>query len=69
MEGKKLISIQEAVKLAGKEFNIHRTVATMINWCRKYGIGHQLGSEKGEWVVDPEKLRSFCLTGKAVSDG
>lgn len=60
----KYISLQQAVRRAGDR-GIHRTEATMINWCTKHHIGHQLG-ERGNWLVDPVRLEEFLDTGKVT---
>lgn len=43
------ISLTVAARRAGK------TPETIANWCRRYGIGKQMGP-KMPWRVDPEAL-------------
>lgn len=56
MEKKELMEVGPALTyLANK--GIHRTKETLVAWCKKYGIGHQVGGAKyGAWVVDIKKL-------------
>ena len=50
---------------------IDRTAQSVINWCRKHGIGVQLGSPHGLWMVYEDKLMEFIGEGahKDGSDG
>jgi hypothetical protein len=50
-----------------KEAGIHVTRPTMINWCKTYGIGHQLGT--GRWMVFENKLVAFLNGIKKDNNG
>jgi len=49
-------SIEQAIEYAGK-YKVHISHPTMVNWCNKHGIGHQLGGKGGRWLIDPKKLK------------
>jgi len=49
-----IISVTQAMEiLKGK--GIPKTRATIINWCVRFGVGHQPG-DSGPWFVNKEKL-------------
>ena len=52
------ISPGEASKITGC------TKTTIIDWCRKYKIGHQVGTR---WRIDPDKL-ALLLRGANKGD-
>jgi hypothetical protein len=39
------------------------TRATLIEWCKKHGLGIQLGSPNGPWLVDMVRLARFIKDG------
>lgn len=45
---------------------INRTHATLINWCKKYNIGHKIG---GEWQVNTDALDAFISPKKDDTNG
>ena len=54
----KYLSTTEAL-LVAKHFGVSVTLPTMISWCRKFGIGHQLGGQHGHWWIRQGKLEEF----------
>jgi hypothetical protein len=52
------LTTTEALQFA-ERVNISVTLPTIISWCRKFRIGHQLGGLHGHWVVDQKKLEEF----------
>ena len=45
--------------LVAEHLGVSITLPTMISWCRKFGIGHQLGGQHGHWLVRRDKLEEF----------
>lgn len=63
MKEPEYINSREAIEYA-HGLGIHVSPPTVIQWCRKYNLGHQLGDQKwGKWVIDKEKFQEF-LRGK-----
>ena len=54
----KYLSTTEALQVA-EHLGVSVTLPTMISWCRKFGIGHQLGGQHGHWMVRRGKLEEF----------
>ena len=54
----KYLTTTEAIQVA-EHLGVSVTLPTMISWCRKFGIGHQLGGQHGHWLVRREKLEEF----------
>ena len=60
----KYLSIHQALtRLQNK--GIHRSRQTLINWCKKYGVGHKIG---GDWMISQDKLDAFVSGEKNGTD-
>lgn len=56
---KMYMNTKEAVQMAA-DMGIKCTMPTMITWCRKHKIGHQVGKEGGgKWIIDIKKFINF----------
>lgn len=62
MEFQGKIKVSEALEELAR-VGIDVTRATLIDWCKKHGLGIQLGSPKGPWWVDKQKLKEFMTKG------
>ena len=62
------IGVTEARILLETEFGHRTTVQTIIRWCKLHGIGTQLGTPGGSWMVDREKLLQFVREGTYKGD-
>ena len=51
------ISSKEAKEMA-EEIGVNVSLPTVIQWCRKYHLGHQLGS-RGRWAIDKKAFQEF----------
>lgn len=70
MSEPKMLSLQQAVKLA-TDLGVRRCDATLVNWAKKHGVGHQIGGKNGDWLFNETKLRAFLVgdTPKEVLNG
>lgn len=60
MEGR--VKLTEALDALAK-MGVDVGRATLIDWCKKHGLGIQLGSPNGHWMVDTRKLKEFITKG------
>ena len=56
------ISTTKAKRLARKR-GISVSHVTIIRWCRRYGLGHQLGDKGSAWAINDTRFQRF-LQGK-----
>lgn len=56
------ISTTKAKRLARK-IGIHVSRVTIIRWCRRYGLGHQLGDKGSAWAINAGRYQRF-IRGK-----
>jgi len=59
----KLITPNEAVKLAANEFGISLSKPTVIKFANDYKLGYQLGGKGGRWFIIVKRFREF-IDGK-----
>ena len=63
---KRQIGTREAIEIATKA-GIKLTRPTLVSWCEKYGLGHQLGT--GKWSVYKYLFIDFLNGKKEKLDG
>lgn len=52
------IGTREALEMVRASRPKPVTLATLLNWCRKYKLGRQL-MRRGPWDIDRDKLKKF----------
>ena len=62
--GRKFVTIKEATEIVGGH-GPPITTMTMINWTKRYGLGHKVG---GRWQVDETKLREFLSKHSKIEE-
>ena len=60
------ISTKEAIAMA-KKAGISVSLPTIISWCKKFELGHQLGGHGGVWAIERNRFENF-LQGTSGED-